>query len=474
MGILRSLWSCVMFIWLVIQYIITGLQIDLLWGWLTGPGQRGYRTALHFTWQRFYFTLLAVPVVCFILFWLNVVWFHCPRLSTIVGLIMVAWTALVWAFHTPIAIVASAVLSVVQQPLHPKRWYNKTLDKVNRYIHIALWIMIGELIVSMYVQIFPLWRNLGVVSLLFSAVLVMLFLSRLVSGEERLMLASRWRGIINSAMLLFVVICTIALGISEPFKALLAWFNESTAVLAQGRWLPLFALMLIAVTLAVLSTKQSQSDGPPATKKWVAPIIIVMYLYTGTILIATAILKWNMPAWTLPAGGVALTLLAVVWGWITPSGEKGARLGRIRGIALYSVITLPFILFFFGWTQLGRYYDSAPNIQVVKDASGAVVQADTLDTPRPLVKICPTCGEVFGGAKTGYNWCDKHLVRPDSTGTRDYSRIRLVWINEAPDSVLTKIEKDGPSSRDVPYWLSHRRSKDKDELSFDEFMKGGY
>ena len=169
----------------------------------------------------------------------------------------------------------------------------------------------------------------------------------------------------------------------------------------------------------------------------------------GFVLVESVVRTYPLPPCPphIIAGLVVITGAFLVLGLWLPEGKTKQGRRALAGMALLTVGIVPISAYYFGWTQKDRLFDNWPNIQLVKDKSSGKVVTTELDYPRALVKVCPTCGEVYGGAKTSYTWCDKHVVkRTDQAGL---ARIKLVWIDEAPYNILLKIKQDGPYSREI-------------------------
>ncbi len=447
--------------WAVIDWIRRRPPIQELEALITGElAPRYWRGAVILMWA-----FVVWGPLTFALYLANVLWWHWPTGFSILGLLVGLCSAITLFYAAPIALVLNVIASLRDiKGFKSVIWdiWGGTEERFRGFIRKIGWILCGELIFMMYHQVFPVWRNLSVLPLMACAVIVMFLLARRADPKSRAFQESRIRPMLNALMGVFLALGTLSLMIRGPFDKLSAELETANLVLSRREWLPLALLIIVGIAVITyrsmikgkLVTLEGKPDGTPGLNAAANFIFYLMWVYTGLVLVESVVRTYNMPRWPthIIAGLVLITGGFRVLGLWLPKGATDQGKRALYGMALVTVVIVPVTIHYFGWTQQDRLVDNRLNVQLVKDAKGAVVQADTLDYPLALVKVCPTCGEVYGGAKASYTWCDKHVVkRTDQAGL---ARIKLVWLDEAPYNILVKIDQEGTSSRDIPKFLA--------------------
>ncbi|MFH2097498.1 MAG: hypothetical protein ABII24_03065 [bacterium] len=403
-------------LWAILRAGYFKIHGDEFWKWFTDDAVSTYQDGVTVICRCFWFWL-ALTVVLTIT---NIMWWQSTGFFSVLSLITVIISAFIMIWFTPIVMLGVLLKSAVS-PEAPKDMADlgpwivlqhgdlvvRFKNEVTRWMRVIKWILLGELVIFMYLQIFPIWNNKAAIPLLINAVVAVLILSRLQSGEARWMKESTIRNILNTAMLLIIVLCGLSFFFRETFEQMRHYLSLLDETFSLKQWLPLS--FLLTLTLVAFQVKYM--------RVFELPLIILSYLYAGSMGIELVVLSNDIPRFGAEVvGGIGLTGILIVIGYLLPEGGgRGKRV--VRGFALASIIIIPGMIGWFGTTQADRIYDH--RIGVYSPDSSRVA---TDGSPLPLIKVCvnfecPKYLEAFRDAKTKdvfHDICGDSLVWIDS------------------------------------------------------------
>jgi hypothetical protein len=403
-----------------------GMGPDLAFEWVRTRGLNYWRAGL-IAIQRFVWVWILLTVL---IGTLNITWWQSTSVWTWMSPITFVVTLFLLLWATPIAFLWAAAQALVEFPelsslrprevtsfltKLPKGWWERTTAHANRWIHTAVWILLGEVIAFSYLHIFQVWKYPAALPLLLHAVAALILLERLHTPEERKMRQGRSiRPMLTSMMVTIVVICTWTFILPQLAEALRNGLGKVDAFLTIPQVLPLVAFLLIGAVV----------NRQGAWAKWL--MIMVPALYLEVLGVRAAIVFWALPTmiWLFAAMVVAnLTLV----GFGLMLKEDAEHQGR------RALVALSLLVIFIGYATKPNYY--RPH-KVVTTTGATIVVSD--------VMVCPVDHQEFRGDKAKFDVCPRHgkdlvpftslapAVRDSiqaKPNNRDYPRVNLAGVN---------------------------------------------
>lgn len=404
---------------------------------------------------------------------LNIVWWHSTGVWTALSPITIIFTAFLLIWATPIAFLWSATRAFIEFPALlslkpndvmswltklPSGWWERTTQHANRWIHAAIWILLGEIITFTYLHIFQVWKFPAAIPLLMHAVVALILLDQLRTKEERILHQGRSiRPLLTSINVSIVMFCTASFIFPKFAAALRDKLGRLDEILTIGDVLPIAIFLAFAVPLVIFTVRDSEGkviERPYRWAKWITIMLPILYFeYLG---VKTGILAWSLPVvLTSAVAAVLFSLVLLGFGMMFPSDSEHRGIWALGGHVVVTMTVVAMVMYV-GSEQRTHYFNPHANA-VSSDGRKA-----TVDNPISDVKVCPIDREEFRGLKTKDDFCTKHGAK-------------LVWLEKLVPAVQDSIRTE-PNNPDFPEVnlasIVSGGDINKTSLNYDDLIKG--